>query len=103
MGDGSEEFKELPQAFFHYAAWSSGGHELVADLQGVQAADGGILLIDPCVLRKAPPSVADLVGAVAPIAALVSKDQTDGVEGRFNLLHPKCAQMCKTFDPQRMG
>lgn len=106
--DGSEEFMELPQAFFHYAAWSSGGHELVCDIQGAQEEDGSILIIDPCVLRKSPPTVADLIGTVAPMAtnlinSAISSAPSDGIAGRFDLLHPKCAQMCKTFDPQRRG
>lgn len=103
--DGSEDYHELPQAFFHYAAWSSGGHEMVCDIQGAPTDDGGYLIVDPCVLRKSPPTVADVLGSVArPLAALASKNaQKDGIEGRFNFLHPKCAQMCKTFDPQRQG
>lgn len=97
--DGREEFHELPQAFFHYASWSSGGRELVCDIQGREEDDGSFLILDPCVLRKSPPSVADLVLG----ATLLGNSQNDSVDGRFELMHPKCGQMCKTFDPQRIG
>lgn len=102
---GGEEFYELPQAYFHYTVWSSGGHELVGDIRGTREDDGSYLLIDPCVLRKPPPTVADLLGTVAPSAAALagSRKDTDCIEGRFNIVHPKCSQMCRTFDPQRKG
>lgn len=105
--DGREDFSEVPQAFFHYAAWSSGGRELVCDLQGVEQDDGSFLLVDPCVLRKAAPTVSDLLGSFAPPAAQVlgvgPASVQDGVEGRFDAMHPKCSQLCKVFDPQRKG
>jgi len=105
--DGREEFSEVPQAFFHYAAWSSGGHELVCDIQGVEQDDGSFLLVDPCVLRKNPPTVNDILGSIAPQTAEVfgvgPDAVTSGVEGRFDAMHPKCSQLCKVFDPARKG
>merc|ERR1719450_1020650 len=57
--DGSEDFLELPQAFFHYVAWKSGGNELVGDIQGVQD-DQDVLIVDPVVLRSTQPGIGDL-------------------------------------------
>merc|ERR1740138_1419287 len=81
--DGSEEFLELPQAFFHYTAWSSGGQEQIGDLQGVDDGDD-VLLINPLVLRTAQ-SAAD----------------TEVACRRFDAWHPRCGPMCRGFDPTR--
>lgn len=63
--DGTEDFLELSQAFFHHAAFSSGGKELLCDLQGVEEEDGSLLLIDPCILRGNKVTVGNLLkGAV---------------------------------------
>lgn len=98
--DGSEDFLELGQAFFHHATFSSNGKEFVCDLQGVEDDDVGIILVDPVVLRPAPPEVMHIVGAVAPGA--VGPPPTLGPTGElFDALHPKCSQLCKAFDPGR--
>merc|ERR1712196_145574 len=67
--DGNDEFLELPQAFFHYTAWSASGKEYVADLQGIQTDDGDVLVLDPVVLRSEAPTIGDLVNSVAPTVA----------------------------------
>jgi len=98
--DGSEDFLELGQAFFHHAAFSSNGKEYVCDLQGVDDDDLGLILVDPCVLRSAPPEMMHIVGAVAPGA--VGLPQAHGPTGElFDALHPKCSCLCKAFDPGR--
>ncbi|CAE8583408.1 unnamed protein product [Polarella glacialis] len=109
--DGSEDFLELPQAFFHHAAFSSGGKQLVCDIQGMEEDDGSLLIIDPCVLRPEMMTVADLVvGAVGPkgkgeqdAAGCLGPigSQTPSAVEHFDALHPKCAQLCKAFDAQR--
>jgi hypothetical protein len=83
--DGSEEFLELPQAFFHYAMHSSGGQEQLADLQGVEDGDD-VLLLDPLVLRASEPRVVESMAVVCK---------------RFDTWHPRCGPMCRVFDPQR--
>lgn len=92
--DGKEEFSELPQAFFHYASWATGGQEVVADIQGAEDEDGDIFIVDPVVLR---PAKATLLGALT----------NDGGEprekARFECMHPKCGPLCKAFDPLRRG
>eukprot|EP00931_Biecheleriopsis_adriatica_P046692 TRINITY_DN26836_c0_g1_i1.p1 TRINITY_DN26836_c0_g1~~TRINITY_DN26836_c0_g1_i1.p1 ORF type:complete len:355 (-),score=83.81 TRINITY_DN26836_c0_g1_i1:64-1128(-) len=95
--EGGEDFLEMPQAFFHFVAWSSGGKELVADLQGVQD-DQDTLLIDPCLIRNKEIGVNDLLSLVAGGA---EQDGVSLTEKRFNLWHPRCAQLCRSFDPQR--
>eukprot|EP00931_Biecheleriopsis_adriatica_P014114 TRINITY_DN11575_c1_g1_i1.p1 TRINITY_DN11575_c1_g1~~TRINITY_DN11575_c1_g1_i1.p1 ORF type:complete len:338 (-),score=56.78 TRINITY_DN11575_c1_g1_i1:88-1101(-) len=111
--DGSEDFLEMAQAFFHHAAFSSGGKELVCDIQGVEEEDGSLLLIDPCVLHAAKTSVGGLIkGAVANATAeKQAQDQQASLScmvpdvpssaDHFDALHPRCAQLCKAFDPQR--
>merc|ERR1719263_901385 len=95
----SEEFSELPQAYFHYAAFSSGSKEYICDIQGAEDDNGSFLLVDPCVLRANQPNVGDLVGVV------VHNGGAPSINGptvdRFDALHPKCGVACKTFDPQR--
>merc|ERR1711920_119607 len=99
--EGSEDFLELPQAFFHYVAWLSGGREFVADIQGMQD-DQDVLLVDPVVLRAAKPTLGDIVGAVVSAATTDDNGQNvDKSEQRFNVWHPRCGQLCKGFDPQR--
>jgi len=103
--DGSEEYCELPQSFFHYAAFASGGREFVCDLQGVEEEDGSFTLIDPCVLRAARPTVTDLINTVMPkpVANASAEPKLGPSPERFDAMHPKCGQMCKAFDPQRRG
>lgn len=97
--EGSEDFLELPQAFFHYVAWMSGGRELVADLQGMQD-DEGVILTDPVLLRSDQPGIGDILGVIG-VPGVGGKDEGARDEERFNLWHPRCGQLCKTFDPQR--
>jgi len=111
--DGSEDFQELPQAYFHYAAFASNGKEMVCDIQGGELDTGDFLLIDPCVLRTELPKVSDLVHAVAVNAVAAATSERAGTTGasssralgptaeRFDALHPRCAQVCRGFDPQR--
>lgn len=112
--DGRDEFVELPQAFFHYVLFASGGKEFACDLQGMQDDDGDVLLIDTCLLRTKLPTVGDLVSSVASVGATPSTagasrgDQKLFGTGlgyntseRFNVLHPQCGPVCKAFDPHR--
>lgn len=104
--DGSEDFQEMPQAFFHFAAHSSGGKEFVCDLQGDEDEAGNFLLIDPVLLRAGLPGVGDLVSAGMRESGMkkeMAGTSTGPTKERFDQLHPKCAQMCKEFDPQRKG
>eukprot|EP00933_Yihiella_yeosuensis_P080536 TRINITY_DN93988_c0_g1_i1.p1 TRINITY_DN93988_c0_g1~~TRINITY_DN93988_c0_g1_i1.p1 ORF type:complete len:350 (+),score=68.21 TRINITY_DN93988_c0_g1_i1:56-1105(+) len=95
--EGGEDFLELPQAFFHYVAWTSGGKEMVADLQGIHDNED-IVLVDPCILRHCPPTVVDLLSTLTPGDMDTVADPS---MDRFNLWHPRCGQICKSFDPQR--
>lgn len=92
--EGAEDFLELPQAFFHFVSWTSGGKEMVADLQGVQD-DHDILLIDPVLIRQPEMGIGDLVNLIT------EQDGSSVPEKRFNVWHPRCAQLCRSFDPQR--
>jgi hypothetical protein len=102
--DGSEDFLEIPQAFFHHAAFVSGGREFLCDLQGMEDDESNVLLVDPCILRSPKPGVADLLTTLAK--GLPDNNGKDGeVVGccpqRFDALHPRCSQLCKAFDPNR--
>jgi len=101
--DGTEDFLELPQTFFHYAAFSSNGKHFACDLQGTQTDSGDIILIDPVILRAAAPSVNGVVNAAAGAAMGGTGPQAImGPTGaRFDELHPKCAQLCHSFDAGR--
>lgn len=113
--DGTEDFLEWPQAFFHYAAYVSNGKQMVCDIQGGELDSGDILLVDPCILRTEMLNVSDLVHVVATSAgaqavSAVTSDRggtsaTTAFAGpttdRFDRLHPRCAQVCRGFDPQR--
>ncbi|CAJ1327306.1 unnamed protein product [Effrenium voratum] len=106
--DGSQDFLEVAQTFFHHAAFSSGGKEMVCDIQGVEEEDGSLLLIDPCILRagkvtlgsvlKGAASKEEAIGAQA--AACLGPAVAPAAE-KFDQLHPKCAPLCKAFDPAR--
>eukprot|EP00927_Polykrikos_kofoidii_P057291 TRINITY_DN51407_c0_g1_i1.p1 TRINITY_DN51407_c0_g1~~TRINITY_DN51407_c0_g1_i1.p1 ORF type:complete len:339 (-),score=58.08 TRINITY_DN51407_c0_g1_i1:104-1120(-) len=105
--EGNDEFLELPQAFFHHAAWSSGGKEWVCDIQGMEDDDGGMLIIDPVMLRSSALTVGEIVTSLVPDPL---SDASVGVPSecgpsahRFDVCHPKCSQMCKIFDPYRRG
>jgi hypothetical protein len=103
--DGSEDFLEIPQAFFHHAVWLSGGRENVCDIQGIEDDDSNVLLIDPCIIRTAKPTVTDLLSTIAAGGQSNGKIGGPEVEGpsgeRFDMLHPRCSQLCKVFDPNR--
>lgn len=98
--DGREEFQELPQAFFHYVTWASGGQELVGDIQGVQD-DSGIIIVDPVILKAEKPTVGTLLNVVVGGKESLADQAVN--EERFNLCHPHCGQLCKHFDPHRRG
>jgi len=97
-----EEFQEVPQSFFHHAAYSSGGEELLFDLQGCEREEGEFLLIDPCVWRKPRKSIKELLNT-----AVADAEQAEvgdlGMTDRFCRLHRYCGPLCKTFDPDRRG
>jgi hypothetical protein len=97
----SDEFLELPQAYFHYAAFSSNGKEYVCDIQGVQDDDGSFLIVDPCVLKAGLPTVRDLVGVATNGNVPGELSGSGPTAERFDALHPKCTQACKVFDPHR--
>eukprot|EP00929_Paragymnodinium_shiwhaense_P053422 TRINITY_DN26729_c0_g1_i1.p1 TRINITY_DN26729_c0_g1~~TRINITY_DN26729_c0_g1_i1.p1 ORF type:complete len:318 (-),score=72.04 TRINITY_DN26729_c0_g1_i1:86-1039(-) len=104
-GQSEEMFMEIPQTFFHYAAFSSNGKHFVCDIQGAEDSGGDIVLVDPCVLRTEPPSITGLVGKAAkvslPAAATEALASDKPTLERFDCMHPKCSQLCKTFDAQR--
>eukprot|EP00931_Biecheleriopsis_adriatica_P012811 TRINITY_DN114069_c0_g1_i1.p1 TRINITY_DN114069_c0_g1~~TRINITY_DN114069_c0_g1_i1.p1 ORF type:complete len:334 (+),score=63.71 TRINITY_DN114069_c0_g1_i1:77-1078(+) len=99
--DGSEDFKELPQSFFHHAVWATGGSTMLMDLQGSESENGDVLLVDPCVLRSQPPGVSDIVAAAAGKAAQATSDSPS--DEAFEAIHKHCPQLCKGFDPHRRG
>lgn len=112
--DGTQEFLELPQAYFHFAVHASGGKEFICDLQGSEDDEGGFVLIDPCVLRSKLPTVGDIVTAVSTVAAAPLKEEDrkpdllqgpsgGNTEARFEELHPQCGPLCKAFDPHRQS
>lgn len=101
--DGSEDFLELPQAFFHYVAFASGGQEQVADLQGVEDGDD-IYLLDPVLLRSPQVTLTGLLGTMMAGGA----DHEPSFEPergpgdlRFEQWHPRCGELCRAFDPTR--
>lgn len=98
MFDGSEEFMELPHTFFHYAAFQSQGAQQLFDMQGAEQ-DDDVLLFDPVVLRTSFPGLRALMGHDSE---LERKANTPTLE-RFAIMHPRCGQICKAFDPQRRG
>lgn len=83
MLDGTEDYHELAQAFFHYVAWQTGGRTVPFDLQGLETGQGDLLLADPCLLRESD-NVSDQCR-----------------EEAFAVLHRTCSQLCKGFDPHR--
>jgi hypothetical protein len=102
--DGSEDFLEVPQAFFHHASWLSSGNEYVCDIQGIEDDEGNVILVDPCIVRAPKASVGDLLTSLAP--GITQKENMPQVANdmsadRFEALHPRCSQLCKAFDPHR--
>jgi len=105
--DGADEFLDVPQAFFHFAAFATGGADLVCDIQGWEDEDGGLHLIDPVVLGGNKPVVTQYLstlaaGDQAPPARPSGPDHAPS-EQRFDKLHPRCGEICRTFDPMRHG
>lgn len=97
--DGQQDFLELPHAFFHFTSWMSGGREVVADIQGLEDEDGDIIILDPVILRPAKEQA-----SVGSLLSTLTTSQEDGEtleKRRFDLMHPRCGQLCKSFDPFR--
>lgn len=102
--DGSEDFLEMPQAFFHYSTWMAGGREMLFDLQGSESDDGDVLLVDPCVLRAPKPGVVDVLRPlVESQLGMQGGLDLSMSEERFDSLHRRCGPLCKGFDPDRKG
>jgi hypothetical protein len=103
--DGSEDFLEIPQAFFHHSAWLSNMQEMVCDLQGIEDDDGNIVLIDPCIIRAPKPTVGNLLSTAFASSHAQKENMpqkcADISSSRFDALHPRCSQLCKSFDPCR--
>lgn len=97
--EGGEDFLELPQAFFHFVLWSSNGKELIADLQGTQQ-EQDLLLVDPVLISTSDLQIGELISLAT---SNVGSDFQTHNRQRFNLWHPRCAQLCQSFDPQRRG
>lgn len=96
--DGSEEFMELPQAFFHYCHHLSAGREVVIDIQGTEDENGDIFIVDPVVIRPPPATVGSLLGTLVNNNSSTAQNEE---KLRFDTWHPKCGQLCKVFDPSR--
>lgn len=92
--EGDEKFHELPQAFFHYVAWLSGGKEMACDLQGSLGDEGELTLVDPVVVRTGGASILEHITCQPP-------QGNTPLPPLFDKLHPRCAQMCKDFDKSR--
>ncbi|CAK9084778.1 Luc7-like protein [Durusdinium trenchii] len=92
--EGSEDFVELPHSFFHFVLWNSGGQDLVADLQGAQHEDE-FILVDPVLLKTGDLDLSQLL-EMATSSEVPSRNKK-----RFDQWHPRCAQLCRSFDPQR--
>lgn len=108
MGGDSDDFLEVPQAFFHHSAFVSGGKEFVCDIQGCEDDHGEIQILDPVVLRAEQPKLqqylstymATQAGKTLPPPAVGNMGPTDE---RFDRLHPRCGGLCQSFDPNRRG
>jgi hypothetical protein len=105
--DGSEDFLEVPQAYFHWVAYASGGLEFVCDIQGAEDDDGGFHILDPVMLREDRQDVTSFLNSTF---REVKKDPSKKLgpdhaptEDRFDRLHARCGQMCQSFDPMRRG
>lgn len=109
--DGHEDFLEIPHAFFHFVTWSTGGNETVTDLQGNEEENGSVTLVNPCMPRPAAFGPGQLWDRVKPGGGSPSKnDIPQGPNGSrlpppspqmFEMLHPRCGQLCRAFDPDR--
>lgn len=95
---GSESFLELPQAFYHFVAWESGGQSPFLDLQGAEDEDGSVLLVHACMPGQ---TEADgILGAISLFPATTAGDD-EATAALFDRLHPHCGPLCKTFDAER--
>jgi hypothetical protein len=106
---GQEEFEEVPQTYFHYCAFASAGQEFVCDIQGTEAGNGEIHILDPVVLRTEKTQVQQYITQQwatqagktvlqsSPGPRIVPSDEM------FDRMHPKCGQLCQSFDPMRKG
>lgn len=106
--NGADDFMEVAQSFFHFAAFASGGSEFVCDLQGAEHENGEVHLIDPIVLREEKPGVTGFLSTMTSTQQAPPRKLDIGPEyaptgERFDRLHPKCGQICQTFDPMRRG
>jgi len=104
--NGSEEYMEIPQAFFHHADFVSDRRTWVTDIQGVDLDDGEFLLVDPCIMTAPRPTPANLIGTLFSFGKKEeSKSEANTLmsQEHFEALHERCGPTCKTFDPQRKG
>lgn len=111
--DGSEDFLEVPQAFFHFSYFISGGTELMCDLQGAKEVCGDLVIVEPCVLRCCTPSPTTVgsvlktlmnTGTIASETGDEHLDQDTSATASsewFDTLHTRCGLLCKSFDPNR--
>jgi len=110
--EGAEAYLELPQAFFHYVTWLSGGSSLITDLQGIESDSGSVLLINPSVVHgarsPAPSWGVDTLfktlshpGYKPAVDNETTSKETTPSQELFNRLHPHCGPLCQHFDPGR--
>jgi len=103
--DGSEEFMEIPQGFFHHAAVASDGRTFVTDIQGTDLEDGEFVIVDPCVMQLPKPTPQNLFGSLFSFGQKSKPAEGEASallsQGHFEALHPRCGPLCKAFDPQR--
>jgi len=96
--NGYEEFNDNAQAFFHFCTALSSGKEVPWDLQGhVEKNSGCVVLQNPCVQRRPQIGLGDILTAGRSDPREMTASQ------QFDFLHPKCNDMCETFDCDRRG
>jgi len=104
--DGADEFLDVPQSYFHFAVWSTGGADMVCDIQGWEDDNGAVHIIDPVVLGGNKPAAMQYLSTrLLEQAASSRPSGPDHMpsEQRFDRLHPRCGEICRTFDPMRHG
>jgi len=99
--EGNEEFSELPQAYFHHAAFSSGSKHFVCDIQGTEDDAGDFIIMDPCILRSEKPTLTGMAGSVVPPVMAAANQGSAPTYQRFDAMHPRCSQLCQVFDGER--
>lgn len=104
--EGLEDFCEVPQAFFHFAATTSGGREFICDIQGTCDAHGDIVIVDPCVLRAPRKTISLMLSTLLGSSKRV-KNRNPSVPPHAHIdwleaLHPKCGELCSAFAPDRL-